>query len=89
MIKISLLISACFDLVILVLLIGVVLSWVPNIDWFREPFKSIKAFCDTCFAPFRKIIPPVGGVDFSPILAFIVISIAGNIVTEILMKIGL
>lgn len=89
MIKLSLLVSACFDLIILILLIGVVLSWIPNIQWFREPFKTIKAVCDLFFTPFRKLIPPIGGIDFSPIIAFVVIQIAGNIITEILSGLGL
>ena len=52
------------------MLIKVLLSWFPNINWFKEPFHSLRKFTDIFFEPFRKIIPPVGMIDFSPIAFF-------------------
>jgi YggT family protein len=34
--------------------------------------------------PFRRVIPQFGGFDFSPILAFFVLQIVGNIVTGLI-----
>lgn len=59
-----------FNLIMFFMLIKVLLSWFPNIDWYKEPFNSLKRFTDIFFLPFRKIIPPVGMIDFSPIAAF-------------------
>ena len=57
---ISQLISKIFDLIILLLFISVLLTWIPNIKWNQEPFRALKSFTDMFFAPFRRIIPPIG-----------------------------
>lgn len=49
----------------------ILLSWVPNI---RDSFigELLKKIVEPYLAPFRKIIPPIGGMlDVSPIIAFI------------------
>ena len=53
----------------------ILFTWFPNLDWYRQPFKAIKEITDPIFAPFRRIIPPIGGIDFSPIVAFIALGV--------------
>ena len=77
-------VSYMFDLIIFVLFVTILLSWFPKINWYKEPFKSMRAFSEFFLAPFRRIIPPIGGLDFSPIVAFVVIQIIGNLLISIL-----
>jgi YggT family protein len=52
----------------------ILLSWVPNI---RDSFigELLKKIVEPYLAPFRKIIPPIGGMlDISPIIAFIALN---------------
>jgi len=77
-----------FDLIFLMLMISVLLTWIPNINRYNEPFKSIFAFSEIFFAPFRKLIPPIGGLDISPIFAFIILSIIRNVILRILIMLG-
>tara|TARA_B110000003_G_scaffold14947_1_gene14623 strand:+ start:107 stop:271 length:165 start_codon:yes stop_codon:yes gene_type:complete len=37
---------------------------------------------DSIFAPFRYILPPAGGIDFSPILAFIALRYLESVFTS-------
>ncbi len=60
-----------FQLIELVLIVRILLSWFPNIDWWKQPFKLIKGLTDPILVPFRRIIPPISGLDLSPIVAFI------------------
>ena len=53
----------------------VLFTWFPNLDWYRQPFRAMKEITDPIFEPFRRIIPPIGGIDFSPIVAFIALGI--------------
>ncbi|MBA4537594.1 YggT family protein [Bacillus aquiflavi] len=57
------------------LIIYILMSWFPNA---RE--SSIGQFlariCEPYLEPFRKIIPPFGMIDFSPIVAIIVLRFA-------------
>ena len=85
---ISYLVFQFFNLITLLMLIRVLLSWFP-VNWYKEPFNSLARFTDFIFAPFRKIIPPIGGLDLSPILAFIAVGIIGQIIVRILSSFGL
>jgi YggT family protein len=62
------------------LLIRVLLTWFPNINWYNQPFAALSQISDPYLNLFRSIIPPLGGMDFSPILAFVVL----NVVTQLL-----
>lgn len=55
------------------LIIEVIFSWVnPHAP--MAPF--IRALNEPVMRPFRRVLPPIAGVDLSPILAFIVLRIA-------------
>jgi len=64
-----------FELIWLILILRILLSWFPNIDWWKQPFKFLHDASEPILAPFRKLIPPVGGLDLSPIVAFLFIQI--------------
>ena len=85
----SYLIYQLFNLIMLIMLFRVLLSWVPNFNWYKEPWYSIRKFTDYIFEPFRKVIPPIGMIDISPIFAFIVLSILQNVLCSLLVRLGL
>ncbi len=82
-------VARIFDLIFLVLFITILLSWFPNIKWENEPFRSMRAFSEIFLAPFRKLIPPIGMVDISPIVAFFLLSLLRNAIILVLLKLGL
>lgn len=73
--SVSYLVYQFFNIIMLLMLIRVLLSWIPNINWHKEPVNSLRQFTDYIFEPFRRIIPPIGMIDISPIFAFITISL--------------
>lgn len=73
-----------FELAYIILILRVLLTWFPNIDWWKQPFKFLHDFSEPVFAPFRKLIPPLGGLDISPILAFIFLNIIHDLLRAIL-----
>jgi len=60
------------------LIVRVLLTWFPNIDFYSQPFAALAQITDPYLNLFRSIIPPLGGMDFSPILAFLVLQLAGD-----------
>ncbi len=58
-----------------VLIIRVLLSWFPNLDWGNPILTTISSITDPYLNVFRGIIPPIGGLDLSAILAFIALSL--------------
>ncbi len=59
----------------LVLIVRVLLSWFPNLDWSNPIMGTISSITDPYLNAFRGIIPPIGGLDLSAILAFIVLNL--------------
>ncbi|MEM6254306.1 MAG: YggT family protein [Cyanobacteria bacterium P01_D01_bin.156] len=55
------------------LLIRVLLTWLPNLDWGNPILSALSQITDPYLNLFRSVIPPLGGIDFSAILAFIVL----------------
>ena len=82
-------VAKIFDLIFLILFITILLTWIPNINWYSEPFRSMKQFSEIFFAPFRKFIPPIGMLDISPIVVFFVLGIIRNMLVGLLTAIGL
>ncbi|MUL38180.1 hypothetical protein BWI75_18050 [Gloeocapsopsis sp. AAB1 = 1H9] len=63
-----------------ILIIRVLLTWFPNIDWYSQPFAAISQITDPYLNLFRSFIPPLGGIDISPILAILLLQVAGGLI---------
>ena len=61
---------------LLVLLVRVLLSWFPNLDWSNPVLSSVSAITDPYLNVFRGLIPPIGGLDLSAIVAFLALQLA-------------
>ncbi|MFM7405781.1 MAG: YggT family protein [Cuspidothrix sp.] len=61
------------------LIIRVLLTWFPSVDWYNQPFAALSQISDPYLNLFRSIIPPLGGMDFSPILAFLALNIVSDL----------
>ena len=74
-----------FTIIIWIMIVRILLSWFPNINWYNQPFKAMKEITDPILEPFRRIIPPISGIDFSPIIAFLVLEILREVIVRILI----
>ncbi len=59
----------------ILLIVRILLTWFPNVDWYKQPFATLSQVTDPYLNLFRSIIPPLGGMDFSPILAFLALNL--------------
>lgn len=80
MISIHQAVEQLFNLIQLVLIVRILLSWFPNINWWDQPFKLLHDITEPILGPFRRIIPPIGGLDLSPLVAFLVLGIVQSVV---------
>jgi len=55
-------------LMIFLFIFRIVLTWYPQVDLNRLPFNLIAWPTEPFLVPVRKIVPPIGGVDISPII---------------------
>jgi YggT family protein len=60
----------------LILLVRVLLSWFPNLDWSNPVLSTVSSITDPYLNAFRGLIPPLGGLDLSAIVAFLALNLA-------------
>lgn len=66
---------------VVILLIRVLLTWFPSIDWSRSPFTVLSQLTDPYLNFFRSFIPPLGPLDLSPIVAIFAVQILSSVVS--------
>lgn len=61
------------------LIISVILSWVAPHSY-NPAAQLVNQLCEPLLAPFRRLLPNLGGLDISPIFAFIAINLIDRFV---------
>ncbi|MGK7932313.1 MAG: YggT family protein [Microcystaceae cyanobacterium] len=65
---ITLAMGLLFSLMTVLFIIRIVLTWYPQTENNRFPFNLVFIPTEPLLIPVRKVIPPLGGVDISPIV---------------------
>lgn len=73
--NIVLVISDVLNVYKYILIARILLTWLPNINWYNQPFQFLRDVTDPVMEPFRRLIPPIGGLDISPLLLFFVLDL--------------
>ncbi len=47
------------------------LSWFPNINQYDQPFRTLNKIVNPVIDPVRRVIPPISGLDLSPMILII------------------
>ena len=82
-------INDLFNIYFWIIIVRIFLTWIPSIDWYSQPFKFLALISDIVLEPFRRIIPPLGGLDFSPIVALLFLQFLQFAVVRMLVLLGL
>lgn len=74
-------IESVLNLFVIALIINAVLSWLFAFDVINYRNRFVASLAETLdrivgpvLAPLRRVIPPLGGIDISPIIAWILIT---------------
>jgi uncharacterized protein YggT (Ycf19 family) len=80
-------ISALFTVFIIVIFIRILLSFIPMAPgsrWTRAIWDFVHQSTEWFLGIFRRLIPPLGMFDLSPIVALLVLYILRNLVLTLL-----
>jgi len=66
----------------------VLLSWFPGIPPWHPLVRALAAVTDPVLLPFRRMLPTIGGLDFSPIVAIVVLQVVGQFVVDLIEPSG-
>lgn len=81
----SLLLRSLYQFIVIynaLLIVRILLSWFPQLNWSNPILSVLSQLTDPYLNLFRGIIPPIGGLDFSPWLAFLLLSFAMQVVGQ-------
>ncbi len=71
------------QLLVLLIIVSALLSF------FMDPYHPVRSWInsvvDPMLAPIRRVVPPMGGLDFSPIVLIILIQIFSSLIIRLLL----
>ena len=69
------------------LLISIVVSWVAP-QSYHPALLLLRQLIEPVMAPFKRMIPPMGGLDISPIFAFLALNIIKILIANLAAAVG-
>lgn len=79
------LVDYLFKLLYLLIVVRILLSWVPGaLD--HPAGQAIRRLTSPILDPLRRVIPPVGGLDISPLIAILLLDVVRRVVMELLIN---
>jgi YggT family protein len=81
--EIALVIARVIQIEVFLIIVRILLTWFPGIDPWHPLVRFLRAVVDPVLRPFRRILPTFGGIDFSPILAVIVLGWLAGLVNNL------
>jgi YggT family protein len=78
-------IRTVFELYSFILLARVLISWF-QVDPYNPLVQLLYRLTEPLLAPIRRILPPAGMLDLSPLVGFVAIRLANELVTSLLLS---
>ncbi|MDQ7859849.1 MAG: YggT family protein [Armatimonadota bacterium] len=79
------LVNVVFQVLYILVLARVLLSWVPGLGLGHPVVRAVHTLTAPILDPIRRVMPPVGGLDLSPILAFLVLALVRELLISALL----
>ena len=76
---VSIVVSVSLALMTFLFIFRIVLTWYPQEESKKFPFSLVITPTEPFLAPSRKLIPPIGGVDITPIVWVAIISLVREV----------
>jgi YggT family protein len=76
-------VNLLFQLLTVLILVRAVLSWV-QLDPYHPLVRTLRQITDPLLVPIQRIVPPISGIDISPIVALILIEVLRRLVLLLL-----
>ncbi|MBI4278357.1 MAG: YggT family protein [Armatimonadetes bacterium] len=80
------LVQILFRALYLLLIIRVVLSWVPGINHYHPAVHLVFRLTSPILDPIRRALPPMGGLDLSPLVAILLLELVQNVLIRVLVQ---
>lgn len=85
--SLALLVTLAFNILYFALVIRIILSWV-GADTYNEIVNIVYRVTDPLLLPFKRLPLHVGAIDFSPIVAFLVLNVLKSFIVNVLYQLS-
>lgn len=75
----ALILGLVLGLMIFLFIFRIILTWYPQVNLNRFPFNLIAWPTEPFLVLLRKLVPPIGGVDITPIIGVAIFSLVREI----------
>lgn len=77
-------VSTAFSVYTLLIIGRILLSWIPH-NPYNPVIRFVHELTDPYLNIFRRVIPPLGMIDISPIVAILVLNLIRSVIITILV----
>lgn len=85
------LIGLAINIYILIIILQVIMSWLIALEMVNEDNEAarnlmqlLKRATDPVYKPIRKYVPPIGGIDLTPLIVIIGLQLLAGLILPIL-----
>jgi len=71
------------NIYLLLIIVRILLTWFPTITWMNQVEAFLSPITDPYLNLFRSFIPPIGGLDLSPVLAILVLQVVAGLFASV------
>ncbi len=64
-----------------IIIVYVLMSWFPMRGILEDIHNALATIVEPYLGIFRRFIPPIGAIDISPMVAYLVLVLIGNLLT--------
>lgn len=75
--------ASFINIYLLLIFVRILLTWFQTANWANQVTSFLSPITDPYLNIFRSFIPPLGGMDISPILAILVLQLVAQLFTSI------
>lgn len=72
-------ITRFLQIYLFLIIVRIALTWFPTVNWMNQVSSFLSPITDPYLNIFRSFIPPIGGLDLSPMLAIFVLQIVAGL----------
>lgn len=73
-----------FNIILLLILVRIILSWLPQLRY-NQIAEFVFGITEPILSPFQRIIPPIGMIDISPMVAIITLYVLQFILEQVII----
>ncbi len=76
-------IASFLNIYMILLIVRILLTWFQTVSWMNQLASVLSPITDPYLNIFRSFIPPLGGLDLSPMLAIFVLQLVAQLFVQL------